>query len=104
MEAVEHLFWRPSSAGGIKYEGTIEVGGGMKVGTTTTTCSANIAGTITYTGGCMQYCNGTTWTKMSCTETRTANCTGLPANASWNSVSSITQTGNGSMWMPSAEG
>ena len=36
-------------------------------------------------------------------DTREANCTGLPANASWNSVSSITQTWDGSEWVPSTE-
>ena len=33
---------------------------------------------------------------------RTAACTGLPENAEWNSVSTITQTWNGSAWLPSA--
>lgn len=37
-------------------------------------------------------------------ETRSANCTGLPANASWNDVSSILQTWNGSEWVPSTAG
>lgn len=37
-------------------------------------------------------------------ETRNANCTGLPANASWNNVSSILQTWNGSEWVPSTAG
>jgi len=32
--------------------------------------------------------------------TRIASCTGLPANASWNTASSITQTWNGSAWTP----
>lgn len=32
------------------------------------------------------------------------NCTGLPANASWNTVSSITQTWNGTDWAPSTAG
>lgn len=36
-------------------------------------------------------------------DTREANCTGLPANASWNSVSSITQTWNGTEWVPSTD-
>ena len=36
-------------------------------------------------------------------ETREANCTGLPANASWNSVSSIIQTWNGTEWVPSTD-
>lgn len=31
-------------------------------------------------------------------------CAGLPANASWNTVSSITQTWNGSSWQPSTAG
>ena len=36
-------------------------------------------------------------------ETREADCTGLPANASWNTVSSITQTWNGNEWTPPTE-
>lgn len=36
-------------------------------------------------------------------ETREANCTGLPAKAHWNTVSSITQTWNGTDWEPSTE-
>ena len=36
-------------------------------------------------------------------DTREASCTGLPANASWNSVSSITQTWNGTEWVPSTD-
>ena len=36
--------------------------------------------------------------------TRSADCTGLPGNAVWNSASSITQTWNGSDWEPSAAG
>ena len=35
---------------------------------------------------------------------RPANCTGLPANAEWNTASTITQTWNGSEWLPSATG
>ena len=36
--------------------------------------------------------------------TQTANCTGLPANAQWNTVSSITKTWNGSTWAPATTG
>lgn len=35
---------------------------------------------------------------------RTVECTGLPENAQWNSVSSITQTYNGARWEPDSEG
>ncbi len=35
-------------------------------------------------------------------ETRVADCTGLPENASWNTVSAIVQTWNGEKWVPSA--
>ena len=35
---------------------------------------------------------------------QTANCTGLPSNAQWNTATSITQTWNGSSWTPSATG
>jgi len=37
-------------------------------------------------------------------ESQEANCTDLPANAEWNSVSSITQKWNGDFWYPSARG
>lgn len=36
-------------------------------------------------------------------DTREAGCTGLPVNASWNTVSTITQTWNGNEWTPSTE-
>ena len=46
-----------------------------------------------------------TWTGSACkADTRTANCTGLPANAEWNTASSIEQTWNGEEWTPSSEG
>lgn len=35
-------------------------------------------------------------------ETRVADCTGLPENASWNTVSAIVQTWNGEKWIPSS--
>ena len=35
-------------------------------------------------------------------ETRMAECTGLPANASWNKVSAIVQSWNGEKWVPSS--
>lgn len=35
--------------------------------------------------------------------TKYVNCTGLPANAQWNKVSSITQTWNGTGWAPSSQ-
>ena len=37
-------------------------------------------------------------------DTQPATCTGLPANAEWNTVSSITQTWNGSAWAPTTTG
>jgi hypothetical protein len=37
-------------------------------------------------------------------ETRTAECTGLPENAQWNTVSSITQTWSGIEWEPDTAG
>ena len=46
-----------------------------------------------------------TWKNSQCTaDTQTANCSELPANAEWNSVSSITQTWNGSEWTPTTDG
>ena len=50
--------------------------------------------------------NGYFWNNGKCetAPTRTADCTGLPANASWNSVSKITQTWNGSDWIPATNG
>ncbi|NUJ97264.1 hypothetical protein HGA92_00575 [Candidatus Gracilibacteria bacterium] len=47
-----------------------------------------------------------TWEGSACiASTQTGTCTGLPTtNASWNTVSSITQTWNGSTWTPSTTG
>ncbi|MDR0651512.1 MAG: hypothetical protein LBG59_09255 [Candidatus Peribacteria bacterium] len=66
-EAIEHLFWKKSSAGGIKYEENIEVGGGIKIGNVTT-CSTSNAGMWKYDSNnrCMSYCNGSNWTNVSC--------------------------------------
>lgn len=44
-----------------------------------------------------------TWDGSECTpDTRTTECAGLPENAEWNAVSSITQTWDGTNWIPSA--
>jgi len=46
-----------------------------------------------------------TWNGESCiADTRSASCSGLPANAEWNTVSEITQLWNGEQWLPSTEG
>ena len=45
------------------------------------------------------------WNGTSCNGVKkTENCTGLPENASWNTVSSITQTWNGYSWTPDTKG
>ncbi|MDR0651297.1 MAG: hypothetical protein LBG59_08085, partial [Candidatus Peribacteria bacterium] len=56
-----------SSAGGIKYEGNIEVGG-VKVGSVTATCLTSNAGMLKYDSNdsCLSYCNGSNWTNISC--------------------------------------
>lgn len=59
------------------------------------------------TAECRYKCNPDYhWDTSSCvSNTRTdQTCTGLPANAEWNTVSSITQTWNGSSWTPSTAG
>lgn len=58
-------------------------------------------------GECTFKCNTNyTWSQNTCmSATRTnQSCTGLPAHAEWNSVSSIVQTWNGSDWMPTLGG
>lgn len=61
---------------------------------------------ITSTIDCRYKCNEHyTWKNSSCAaDNRTANCTGLPDNAIWNSVPDITQTWNGFEWSPSTTG
>lgn len=45
------------------------------------------------------------WTGSQCVPaTQEVECTGLPENAEWNSVSSITQTWNGTEWKPKTTG
>jgi hypothetical protein len=65
---VEYLFWKPSPVGGIIYEGNIEVGGGVKVGSVTAACSASNEGMLKYDNDdlCMSYCNGSGWVNVSC--------------------------------------
>jgi hypothetical protein len=41
--------------------GNLVVTGGTQVGTDTATCSSGIAGTVRYSGGVFQGCNGTSW-------------------------------------------
>jgi len=55
---------------------------------------------------CRFKCNTNySWKNSECVaETRTANCSGLPENADWNTASSITQTWNGTDWVPAATG
>jgi hypothetical protein len=49
-------------------DGNIIANGGIKVGTTTATCSTSIAGTLKYTGDCLSYCNGSEWKNVLCEE------------------------------------
>ena len=43
-----------------------------------------------------------TWTNSTCkADQQVKNCTEIPANAEWNTVSTITQTWNGTSWAPS---
>ncbi|MBQ3368539.1 DUF1566 domain-containing protein [bacterium] len=58
------------------------------------------------TSECRFKCNENySWKNSKCeADTKTANCTGLPSNAQWNTASSITQTWNGSSWQPSTTG
>ncbi len=62
--------------------------------------------TTASTSECRFKCNTNySWKNSTCeADTKTANCTGLPTNAQWNSVSSITQTWNGSSWLPVTTG
>ncbi len=46
-----------------------------------------------------------TWTNSVCkADSKVSNCTGLPENAMWNTVSTISQTWNGEDWQPSTAG
>ena len=64
------------------------------------TCT--ITGETTYECGCK---TNYTWTASQCkADTRKADCTGLPANAKWNTSSKITQTWNGRTWRPVTNG
>ena len=54
---------------------------------------------------CKFICNqGYVWNGSACINERQQACSGLPSNASWNTASSIHQTWNGSVWLPSDEG
>ena len=61
--------------------------------------------TTASTTECRFKCNsGYTYENGTCINQKTVSCTGLPANAQWNTASSITQNWNGSAWTPSATG
>ena len=67
------------------------------ISNSTGVCKSN--GT-SYSCGCYE---NYSWNGSYCkADSRTVNCTGLPANAKWNTASSITQTWNGYAWYPSS--
>jgi hypothetical protein len=71
-------------------------------------CSATNAGTLRYSNGCFQYCDGKgVWINKNAGcgyNSHTASCTGLPEGAEWNTASGVTQTWNGSEWIPTTIG
>lgn len=40
---------------------TLDVSGGIRIGTENATCAASFAGTLRYNSGVVEYCNGTAW-------------------------------------------
>ena len=55
-----------------------------------------------YACGCLEHYS---WTGSVCkADSRVADCTGLPANAKWNTAESISQTWDGEEWYPSETG
>ncbi len=68
--------------------------------------SATAYNTTPDTNSCRYTCaTNYTWNGSICAaNTQSGTCTGLPANAEWNTVSSITQTWNGSAWTPTTVG
>ena len=63
-------------------------------------CTAS--GNTNYSCGCKTHYTWNSSSKTCVADTQTVNCTGLPTTgATWNTVSSITQTWNGSDWEPS---
>jgi hypothetical protein len=67
-------------------------------GISNSTGVCNSIGNNKYSCGCYEHY---TWNGSYCkADSRTVNCTGLPANATWNTYSSITQTWNGYDWYP----
>ena len=61
---------------------------------------------IADTQSCRYKCkNNYTWSGTECVaDTKLTSCSGLSANASWNTASEITQTWNGTEWLPLTEG
>ena len=73
------------------------------------TSLAHSTGTCTISGtkyicGCNENYNWNPAATKCDAATQNVNCTGLPTNASWNTATSITQTWNGSAWVPSSTG
>ncbi len=68
--------------------------------------TAGVYNTTSSTSECRYKCKEHySWKNSQCVaDTQTASCTGLPANASWNTASSITQTWSGSAWLPTTTG
>ncbi len=70
----------------------LEVNGTVKIGDGGETCGANYTGGIRYSGGNMQYCNGTAWTTLGAAGTvalssiTAASANNTIANGAWNQV------------------
>ena len=62
--------------------------------------------TTSSTTDCRYICTANyTWDGSNCkADKKVSNCTGLPANAKWNTASTITQTWNGTEWIPTTTG
>ena len=75
-------------------------------GSAWTPSTTGVYNTTASTTQCRYKCaQNYTWNNSTCkANTKVSNCEGLPANAAWNTVSTITQTWNGSTWMPSTTG
>lgn len=74
-------------------------------GSSWTPSSTGSYNTTPSTTECRFKCNsGYVWNGSACINERQQACSGLPSNASWNTASSIHQTWNGSVWLPSDEG
>lgn len=79
--------------------GSISASSAIQVGTSSLTCGAGIPGAMRYSGGNLQYCNGSSWTSLSSSTTAGTSGSGAANHiAYWTGSDSLAHDANQLYW------